>query len=459
MLSNDSLNRLLNDPDFWQDILRDYNPIELIGKGGFAFVISATEKALDRKVAIKIMRPEHSNTPDIQNRFRREAHTASSLEHPNIVPIYRVGPDSSPPYFTMRYYSRGSLRTEILRGNLMTTQRYSEIFTDICSGLSYAHKHDIIHRDIKPENVMIDDRGRAVIVDFGLARALRETSLTKTGELFVGTPDYMSPEQIIGQKVSHSSDIYSLGAMMYEGVIGQVPFARDNLSAICYAHVHEAPLPPAESNKRISQSLSDLIVDMLAKDAVNRPNAVDSVGSEISSMASIYTKEVESKWFQIINYFGSLREKFSHIQRFVTQSRSVAITCYLLAIGALFVILTFLYGDNVFFTSREKYRRQTHDKIVQAEKSLKEFARQKVMHNATIHSLGYTLESSNLLLDGMRAQVDSTGLVNDRLLENAQKLNKELRQWRKVAQELATQEQTLVLRLDSLRAVRDKIRE
>jgi serine/threonine protein kinase len=207
-----------------------YRIERLLGRGGMGAVYLAHELALDRDVAIKVLPPEHASTPQVRERFRREARTAARLSHPHIVPLHTFGEVSGLVYFVMGYVAGESLAARLIRQGPLDSEEARTLLVAICDALDYAHRQGIVHRDIKPDNILIDaGSGAPLLTDFGIAKpTLGEPQLTTTGQL-IGTPHYMSPEQALGRSdVGPRSDLYSLGVAAYEMVSGHRPFEAQN---------------------------------------------------------------------------------------------------------------------------------------------------------------------------------------------------------------------------------------
>ena len=219
-----------------------------IGRGGMSVVYRARDKRLNRPVAIKVLPPELAYDSAIRLRFTREAQTSAQLSHPHIVPIYDVGERSGVAYFVMAHVTGGNLATLLGRAPRPPIEEVRRIVREIADALEYAHERGVVHRDIKPDNILLDaDGGRAMVTDFGIARAIEAGSrLTVTG-IAVGTPAYMSPEQAMGEReVDGRSDIYSLGVVAYQMLTGRLPFTGSNPMALLLKHVNERPKPIAE---------------------------------------------------------------------------------------------------------------------------------------------------------------------------------------------------------------------
>jgi len=246
-----------------------YRVIEQIGVGGMATVYKAYQPAVDRYVALKILPSLYARDPQFVERFNQEARTIASLEHRSILAIYDFGEDAGVTYLAMRYLEGGTLKDALAHGRLPLSE-VARVIEQVASGLDYAHRRGVIHRDVKPANIMIDDEGAVYLTDFGIAKVLEGSSnMTKTGST-IGTPTYMSPEQCQAQPVDGRSDIYSLGVVLYELVLGRVPYQAETPLAVVLAHVHE-PLPlPREVDPSISEEIERVIIKALAKDPDDR---------------------------------------------------------------------------------------------------------------------------------------------------------------------------------------------
>jgi predicted Ser/Thr protein kinase len=223
-----------------------------IGRGGMGVVYLATQTFPERKVALKVLSPDLASDPAFRERFVRESNAAASTEHPNIVPIYGAGESDGELYLAMRYVEGTDLRSLLEREGPLVPERAARICADIADALEAAHERGLIHRDVKPGNVLIDARDHAYLTDFGLIRRTKvDTGITKTGQ-FMGTIDYVAPEQIMGGELDGRADVYSLGCVLYECLTGSPPFRRDSEVATMYAHLHEAPASIDGSARRAS---------------------------------------------------------------------------------------------------------------------------------------------------------------------------------------------------------------
>lgn len=255
---------------------------ERIGVGGMATVYRAYQPSVNRSVALKLIRldPNTSETPEFAKRFAQEAKVIASLENLHILPIYDYGIyNNEIAYIAMRLLKGGSLSSLLAEGPL-DVERACDIFTQIARGLSFAHQHGVIHRDLKPSNILMDDTGNAYLTDFGLAKMTQEGSqnLTKTGTI-VGTPVYMSPEQLRGEDVDQRSDIYSMGVIMYHMLTGRPPFdsSESNMISVIYKHLEELPRSPREMNPEIPIMVESVILRALQKNPADRYETVDDM--------------------------------------------------------------------------------------------------------------------------------------------------------------------------------------
>ena len=251
-----------------QELNEEYDILEELGRGGMAIVFKAKEKQLDREVAIKVLPFSLAFDKEFVERFQREARTSAKLEHPNIIPIYRVGKSGRIIYFVMKFL-RGKPLSSVLaaRGSLPPAE-IKKVLAEVGRALSYAHKKEIVHRDIKPDNIMFDEHGHAVVTDFGIAKAASGGKLTGTG-MSIGTPHYMSPEQAKAQPLDGRSDIYSLGVVAYQCLTGGVPFDGEDSFSIGYKHImEEIPTPPLENPEK--RQLFEVVRKMMAKTPAQR---------------------------------------------------------------------------------------------------------------------------------------------------------------------------------------------
>jgi serine/threonine protein kinase len=240
------------------------------GSGGAGIVYRAIDDRLGRTVAIKLLQRGLADDPIFLRRFRDEAQAAAQLNHPNIMKVFDWGSDEGEPYLVMEYLSNGSLRELHARGSSLSTSQVVQIGAATASALAYSHHRNFLHRDIKPANLLFDDGGRVRIADFGLVRALSETTVTETGGGILGTPRYMAPEQVEGKRSVPGSDVYSLGLVLYEALFGAIPFQGDTQLALAFARLRDPVVNPLPDDP-VARS----IVSMLERDAESRPSAAE----------------------------------------------------------------------------------------------------------------------------------------------------------------------------------------
>lgn len=256
----------------------DYEVIEELGRGGMAVVYRAREKNLDREVAIKVLPSILSLDQGFVERFEREARTAAQLEHPSIVPIYRVGRSGSVIFFVMKFLRGQSLSAVLRERNKLTVDEVKRILLDCANALGYAAKRGVVHRDIKPDNVLLDHDGRCVITDFGIAKT-SSGPMTAAGTS-MGTPRYMSPEHAQGLPLDGRSDMYSLGVVAYQCLAGSIPFDGPDPFAVLYKHIN-SPLPVPELATEDEKALFTVIEKMLAKNPDERYQSADDLISAL----------------------------------------------------------------------------------------------------------------------------------------------------------------------------------
>ena len=254
-----------------QDALGEGYAIEgKLGAGGFAVVYSVRDLSLKRTLAVKVLSPDVIASHSVLDRFRREAETVAQLSHPNIVPLHFIGQKDDLVYLVMQCIDGGSLADRLERERQLPIDDAIRIFQEVAAALAHAHKRGVTHRDIKPQNVLIDsETGRALVTDFGIARTAEGGSLTATG-MVVGTPAYLSPEQVTGEPSDHRADIYALGVMLYEMLAGQPPFIGATPTAVLMKRLAGPPEPLSTLRPDVPPMLEDLVNACLATDPNER---------------------------------------------------------------------------------------------------------------------------------------------------------------------------------------------
>src|SRR6267143_937145 len=247
-----------------------YRIERLLGKGGMGQVFLAHDLTLEREVAIKVLPPDVSQDDQVVRRFQQEAKTAAKLDHPNIIPIYRVESEGGLNYFVMKYVAGTSLEEVLERKQPLAIDYIQRVLWEAGCALGHAHQRRVVHRDVKPANIMFDHDGRVMLTDFGISKALQAaTGFTGTG-MIIGTPHYMAPEQAKGQQVDGRADQYSMGVVGYRMITGQLPFGGDSVHTILYKHIFE-PAPRTSSIRQdMPPHLSEAISRALAKEVDQR---------------------------------------------------------------------------------------------------------------------------------------------------------------------------------------------
>ncbi len=258
----------------------------VIGRGGMAEVYKARDLRLDRIVAIKTLRSDLARDPTFQARFRREAQSAASLNHPSVIAVYDTGEDvigdTNIPYIVMEFVEGHTLRDLLRENRRLRPEKALEITDGILQALDYSHRGGIIHRDIKPANVMLTRAHEVKVMDFGIARAMADSAatMTQTAQV-IGTAQYLSPEQARGERVDARSDLYSTGCVLYELLTGRPPFTGDSPVSIAYQHVREEPVPPSQVDPAIPQWCDSIVLKAMAKDANHRYQTANEFRADV----------------------------------------------------------------------------------------------------------------------------------------------------------------------------------
>src|SRR5689334_10921928 len=262
-----------------------YKVISEIGQGAMGVVYKAVDPIIDRTVAIKTINLNLSRQEleEYEARFQQEIKAAGRLNHPNIVTIYDVGKTESVAYMAMEFLEGLELKDMIASGNLPPPDQVVDIIAQVAEGLWFAHQQDIVHRDVKPSNIMVLGGGIAKITDFGIARLPNSAVKTMTG-LILGSPRYMSPEQVIGKSIDARSDIFSLGVVLYEALTGVAPFDGDNANAIMYATVNTTPPPPSSHNRNVPPMLDLIVAKAMAKLLEDRYQSVKEFAEDMREL-------------------------------------------------------------------------------------------------------------------------------------------------------------------------------
>ncbi|SDM02668.1 Stk1 family PASTA domain-containing Ser/Thr kinase [Bacillus sp. OK048] len=257
-----------------------YKVLEMIGGGGMANVYLAHDMILDRDVAVKMLRLDFANDEEFIRRFRREAQSATSLAHPNIVNIYDVGEENDLYFIVMEYVEGQTLKQYIQQNSSLQVEKTIEIMKQLTSAISHAHQNQIVHRDIKPQNILVDRFSNVKITDFGIAMALSATSITQTNSV-LGSVHYLSPEQARGGMANKKSDIYSLGIVMFELLTGRLPFSGESAVSIALKHLQSETPSVRRWNPNIPQSVENIVLKATAKDSFHRYKSVEEMEEDL----------------------------------------------------------------------------------------------------------------------------------------------------------------------------------
>jgi serine/threonine protein kinase/tetratricopeptide (TPR) repeat protein len=260
-----------------------YEVIEELGKGGMGAVYRVEDTEAREEIALKLVRPEIAADKKTIERFRNELTTARKIRHKNICGMYDLAEHKGVYFITMEYVPGQDLKGLIRQSAPLSVSRTIKIAKQICEGLAEAHRQQVVHRDLKPQNIMIDPEGDIKIMDFGIARSLQGKGITGAG-MMIGTPEYMSPEQVEAKGVDQRADIYSLGILLYEMITGKLPFAADTPFAVGLKHKSEAPKPPKEFNPQVSEDLNEVILRCLEKEKENRYQSMTDVQAELEKI-------------------------------------------------------------------------------------------------------------------------------------------------------------------------------
>lgn len=275
-----------------------YQLLELIGVGGMAKVYKATDKLLQRQVAVKILKDQYAEDEDFLKKFSNEAQSAAKLSHVNIVSVYDIGQDlikgKKVYYIVMEYVEGQTLKDLIDQEGGLSNHDLTDYSIQIAQALKSAHSYNIVHRDIKPQNILIDKYGLLKVTDFGIARVSTNATITYTSSI-LGTVHYISPEQAKGKFVDAKSDLYSLGVVMYEMATGKVPFDADNSVGIAIMHIQDEPVRPKELNPNLTDHLDRIIMKLLSKDPMNRFTSAKDLIDALEDENYVFDEEIIEK--------------------------------------------------------------------------------------------------------------------------------------------------------------------
>lgn len=268
-----------------------YQVMSELGRGGMGIVFQAYDKQLNETVAIKILSPFISNDSEGLERLKREVSAARRVSHGNVIRIHDIGETKGLHYVSMEYFPGDDLKAYLRKNSNLSFMQAYQIAVQICDGVDAAHRQGVIHRDLKPQNVIIDARNQIKIIDFGLAHSAHLKGMTATG-LIMGTPEYMSPEQVAGSKVDERTDIYSLGVILYELFTGCVPFTGDSAIAVGFMQMKDPPPSPRSINPHISPQIEAVILRALEKEPMQRYPTVAALRSALEK--AVFTPAQEN---------------------------------------------------------------------------------------------------------------------------------------------------------------------
>lgn len=264
-----------------------YQLQQTLGTGGMAVVYLARDLMLERPVAIKVLRQDFSRDEDFRERFRQEARAAANLSHPNIVMVHDFGLDAGRLYIVMEYIPGTDLKTMMKQRGRFSVDEAIPLIVQACAGIGYAHRAGLIHCDVKPHNMLVSPDQRLKVTDFGIARALASIHPDEKNEVVWGSPQYFSPEQAAGFAPSPASDVYSLGVILYEMLVGQLPFSSEDSGELARLHRDAPPLPPRRINPDIPPALESILLKVLAKEPSARYRTADQLGRVLLTFSNM----------------------------------------------------------------------------------------------------------------------------------------------------------------------------
>jgi len=259
-----------------------YEIVGLLGQGGMGAVYKARDREVDRFVALKVIRPEMAVNPEILRRFKQELILARQITHRNVIRIFDLGEAEGIKFITMEFIEGRDLNSLMTQKGKLSFEETAQIVEQVCLALEAAHSEGVVHRDLKPQNIMLDKQGKVIVMDFGIARSMESDGTTQTGKL-VGTPDYMSPEQVMGGHIDARSDLFTLGVILYELLTGSVPYKADRTQTAMFKRTREVPRPPAEVDPTVPRFLSAVTVKCLQIDAAQRYQSAREIVQDLEA--------------------------------------------------------------------------------------------------------------------------------------------------------------------------------
>ncbi|HEY9152879.1 MAG TPA: protein kinase [Anaerolineales bacterium] len=259
-------------------LLNRYQLLEQFASGGMAEIYRARDLMLERYVAIKVLRDDHSKNPEFENQFRNEARAAANLSHPNIVTVYDFGNDNGQLFIVMELIPGTDLKSLLRQRGRFTVAECIPLMVQACAGIGYAHRAGLVHCDVKPHNMLVTPDNRLKVTDFGIARAMAGVSLGEHTNVIWGSPQYFSPEQAAGEAPTPASDVYSLGVVLYEMITGTLPFTASTVEELARLHMEATPIPPSEYIPDLPEALEEIILKVLSKEPSARYRTADQLG-------------------------------------------------------------------------------------------------------------------------------------------------------------------------------------
>ncbi|HWW66485.1 MAG TPA: protein kinase [Solirubrobacterales bacterium] len=315
-----------------------------LGSGGMSTVYLARDETLDRPVAVKVMHREMSEQPDQLERFRQEARAVAKLSHPNVVSVIDAGEDGGYPYIVFEYVEGETLKQRIARVGALDVQEAVAYAIEIARGLTVAHARKMVHRDIKPQNILIDAEGRAKLTDFGISRQLEQDGMTATGRV-LGTTDYVAPEQAMGQGADPRSDIYSLGVVLYEMLVGQVPFHADSQVGVAMKHVNEE-LPDVQRRRpEVSAAVALVVERATAKQPDERYRQIGEMIDDLSTALEVEAARAGSTSGEATSVLDALPPPKRTLSSRARWSWATIVALLMVAGGALLAVQLISSGE------------------------------------------------------------------------------------------------------------------
>ena len=318
-----------------------YEVEELVGHGGMSSVYKARDALLERHVALKILHEEYSNDEDFVERFKREARSVAQLQHPNIVTVIDRGEEDGRQFIVFEYVKGENLKEHVVRKGRLDVREALEIADEVARGLAFAHGQGLIHRDVKPQNVLLNGDGRAKVTDFGIARTLDVDGMTQTGTI-LGTSNYIAPEQASGQPVDAHSDVYALGAVLYELLAGEVPFPGESFVAVAMKHMHEPAPNLLDVRRDVPLRVAAAVDRALEKDPKQRFPTMEAFAAELEACLAELDQEPDGDKTMVIPSARRAARRRKQVSRWPIVIGLLAV----LAIAAIVIGLVAAGGTN-----------------------------------------------------------------------------------------------------------------